>query len=170
MPSVSERRQNLHALSGRESTLGDSSLAAYNPHTCGNKKFRSRMLKPSPKSRRPFAIVMLIMVVWQCWFVAVEASEQFHLPTEPDSHHLVTNETESQPNCANSDCPSHNNEATTEGEACDHCCACQGHCAHISIHVRAFWLTISPPSNPLVVELPEIFPLHPATIYRPPIV
>lgn len=130
------------------------------------------MLTSTIPTRRPVAIMMLIMVLWQCLFVAVEAGAQVHLPTVLDDHHLAPH-LEATP-CADAQCPGHHIIGAVEehgpvSDSCDHCCACQGHSAHVSIYTKAFTLIITPPGNLPVAVLPTFCSRNSTAIYRPPI-
>lgn len=140
------------------------------------------MLRSTHTNRQPLAIMMLFMVLWQCLFVAVEAGAAVSPVADP--HHPITHS--ENPNldhpCADHPCFSHHVFETTDrhafeatrhstggGDACDHCCACQGHGTHISIHVKGFSLEHRAPSFQPVATLQELPALYPPSIYRPPI-
>lgn len=127
------------------------------------------MLNSTHSNRQPLAIVMLIMVLWQCLFVAVEAGA--HSPNTADFHHQISTQphSDSPSPCENPTCSDDKASDTHQPDSCDHCCACQGHCAHISIYVKFAALELAAPSFVPAGKRQEFRSLYPPSIYRPPI-
>ena len=129
------------------------------------------MAKPTSTSR-PLLIMMSIMVLWQCLFVAVEAGAA--VSPSVDIHHLVTVSADPHHPCPDAPCPSHptvdsTHEHSDNSDSCDHCCACQGHSSHLSIHLKVFVPPLEAPGFQPVAVQQERLSLYPPSIYRPPI-
>lgn len=130
--------------------------------------------------------MMLIMVLWQCLFVAVEAGAS--VAPAADIHHQTAGSADlhlshPHPDIARLDTArlntayiSHHpfdatdrHSSADSGDSCDHCCACQGHGTHLSIHIQGFSLALTAPGFLLVVAPQQLPSLYPPSIYRPPI-
>jgi hypothetical protein len=133
------------------------------------------MLKPTNTNRQPLAILMLIMVVWQSLFIAVEAGAHAQVVADihhqaPSQQHLKIGQSCSETPCTNGLINPADGHVAEGIDSCDHCCACQGHGAHVSIYIKAFSLAIAPPRHCPVAHLIASCSFHPPSIYRPPIV
>jgi hypothetical protein len=123
---------------------------------------------------RRAACLMLVLMAFQCLWIAVEASAESIVPEQKAAHHQVVDDHA----CPVLGCidgttgergDHHTNVDTTRVDHCDHCCHCQGHGGHLLVLAKALLLSIDGPAVSCHELNLNISSTAFHAIYRPPI-